>query len=68
MELPAIAILGARDRVIDLKSAIVDLVLVSERKPIQVHIFGDCGHHFSKHWKPVSLVLGRFLSEQDKHK
>ena len=68
LELPALAILGARDKVIDLKATIVDLVLVSERKPIQVHIFGDCGHHFSKHWKPVSRVLGRFLSEQEKIK
>jgi pimeloyl-ACP methyl ester carboxylesterase len=66
LNLPALAILGARDKVIDLRSAIVDLVLVSERKPIQVHIFGDCGHHFTKHWKPVSKVLGRFLSELEK--
>ncbi|WP_413292923.1 hypothetical protein ACLSU7_16105 [Bdellovibrio sp. HCB185ZH] len=66
LKIPAVAILGARDKVIDLKSAIVDLVLVSERKPIQVHIFGDCGHHFTKHWKPVSRVLGRFLSEQER--
>jgi pimeloyl-ACP methyl ester carboxylesterase len=66
LNIPAVAILGARDKVIDLKSAIVDLVLVSERKPIQVHIFGDCGHHFTKHWKPVSRVLSRFLSEQER--
>lgn len=60
---PTLAILGARDRVIDLKSTIVDLMLVSERQPIQVHIFGDCGHHFTKHWLPVSRVLGRFLRD-----
>lgn len=60
---PTLAILGARDRVIDLRSTIVDLVLVSERQPIHVLIFGDCGHHFSKHWKQVSRVLARFLSD-----
>lgn len=61
---PTLAILGARDRVIDLKSTIVDLMLVSENQPIQVHVFGDCGHHFSKHWLQVSRVLGRFLRDQ----
>lgn len=60
---PTLAILGARDRVIDLKTTIVDLVLVSQRQPIQVHIFGNCGHQFSKHWKHVSRVLSRFLSD-----
>jgi pimeloyl-ACP methyl ester carboxylesterase len=62
-KVPTLSILGARDRVIDLRSTIVDLMLVSERKPIQVHVFGDCGHHFTKHWMPVSRVLSRFLSE-----
>ena len=64
LEVPMLSILGARDRVIDLKSTIVDLMLVSERKPIQLHVFGDCGHYFTKHWSPVSRVLGRFLTEQ----
>lgn len=64
VRVPTLAILGARDRVIDLKAAIVDLMLVSERQPIQVHVFGDCGHHFTKHWLHVSRVLGRFLIDQ----
>ena len=64
IKVPTISILGARDRVIDLKSTIVDLMLVSERKPIQLHVFGDCGHYFTKHWHPVSRVLSRFLTEQ----
>ena len=64
VRVPTLAILGARDRVIDLKTTIVDLVLVSERQPIQVHIFGDCGHYFSKHWTAVTRVLGRFLTDQ----
>ncbi len=64
IRLPTLAILGARDRVIDLRSTIVDLVLISERQPIHIHIFGDCGHHFSKHWPQVELVLGRFLTDR----
>jgi pimeloyl-ACP methyl ester carboxylesterase len=63
VRVPMLAILGARDRVIDLKTTIVDLMLVSEHQPIQLHVFGDCGHYFSKHWKPVSRVLERFLAD-----
>lgn len=63
LDLPMLAILGARDRVIDLRTTIADLILVSEHKPIQLHVFGDCGHHFTKHWPAVSKVLGKFLSE-----
>ncbi len=64
LRVPTLAILGARDRVIDLKSTLVDLMLLSEKKPIQVHVFGNCGHHFTKHWIQVSRVLGRFLADQ----
>jgi pimeloyl-ACP methyl ester carboxylesterase len=60
---PTLAILGARDTVIDLRSTIVDMVLISENQPIHIHIFGDCGHYFSKHWSQVELVLGRFLTD-----
>ena len=63
LRVPMLAILGARDRVIDLKSTIVDLMLVSERKQVQVYVFGDCGHYFTKHWPPVCRALGRFLGE-----
>lgn len=63
LQVPTLAILGARDRVIDLRSAIVDLVLISERRRVQINIIGDCGHQFSKHWPQVALVLGRFLSD-----
>ncbi|MBL7543606.1 MAG: hypothetical protein JNL11_07295 [Bdellovibrionaceae bacterium] len=63
LKLPVLAILGGRDNVIDLRSTIVDLVLISEKRPIHINIFGDCGHYFSKHWKQVELVLGRFLTD-----
>ncbi len=64
LHIPTLAILGARDRVIDLRSTIVDLVMVSENQPIHIHIFGDCGHHFTNHWKQVELVLGRFFVDK----
>ncbi len=64
LRIPTLAILGGRDRVIDLRSTIVDLVFISERQPIHIHILGDCGHHFTKHWSQVELVLGRFLTDQ----
>ncbi len=63
IKLPTLAILGARDTVIDLRSTIVDMVLISENQPIHIHIFGDCGHYFSKHWRQVERVLGRFLKD-----
>lgn len=63
LKIPVLTILGARDRVIDLRSAIVDMVLISEDHPIHINIFGDCGHYFSKHWRQVELVLGRFLTD-----
>lgn len=67
LKIPMLAILGARDRVIDLKSTIFDLVLISERKDVEIHIFGDCGHQFTRHWHPVSKILGRYLLERFKH-
>lgn len=63
LRIPVLAILGARDRVIDLRTTIVDMVLISENQPIHINIFGDCGHYFSKHWQQVELVFGRFLMD-----
>lgn len=64
LKIPMLAIVGARDRIIDLKSTVFDLVLISERKDVEIHIFGDCGHQFTRHWHHVSKVLGRYLLER----
>lgn len=64
LKVPILAILGARDRVIDLRSTIVDLVLISENQRTHLHVFGDCGHDFKNHWRQVELVLGRFLTDE----
>lgn len=60
---PTLAIVGARDRVIDAKAAISDLKRMSERKPLKLHVLGNCGHQFTKHWKPVRRLVSQFLTE-----
>lgn len=59
---PALAILGARDKTIDLKSTLSDLKRLAEKKPIHVEVFPRCGHSFSGHWQPVAKVLAEFLN------
>ena len=61
---PTLAIVGARDRVIDAKSAIADFTRMSEQKPLKLHVLSDCGHQFTKHWKPVRRLVSRFFAEQ----
>lgn len=62
MRQPALAILGARDRTIDLKSTLADLKRLSEQKSIHVEVFPHCGHSFSGHWQPVAQFLAEFMS------
>lgn len=59
---PALAILGARDRTIDLKSALKDLKQLSRKKPVHVEVFPRCGHSFEGHWRPVAQYLAEFLA------
>jgi len=58
---PTLAILGARDRTIDLKSTLSDLKRLAEKKPIQIELLPRCGHSFSSHWAPVGQALREFL-------
>ncbi|NJM09682.1 MAG: alpha/beta hydrolase [Bdellovibrionaceae bacterium] len=58
---PALAILGSRDRTIDLKSTLNDLKRLAERKPIQIEVLPRCGHSFNGHWAPVGRALREFL-------
>jgi pimeloyl-ACP methyl ester carboxylesterase len=58
---PALAILGARDRTIDLKSTLSDLKKLAAKKPIHVEVFPRCGHTFNGHWRPVAQYLAEFL-------
>jgi pimeloyl-ACP methyl ester carboxylesterase len=58
---PALAILGARDRTIDLKSTLSDLKKLAAKKPIHVEVFPRCGHTFNGHWRPVARYLAEFL-------
>ena len=58
---PALAILGARDRTIDLKSTLSDLNRLAKNKPLHVEVFPKCGHSFTGHWQPVARFLAEFL-------
>lgn len=58
---PTLAILGARDKTIDLKSTLADLKKLAEKKPIHVEVFPKCGHSFTGHWQPVAQFLAEFL-------
>ncbi len=61
MRQPALAILGARDKTIDLKSTLSDLNKLAAKKPIHVEVFPGCGHGFGGHWQPVAQFLADFL-------
>ena len=58
---PALAILGARDKTIDLKSTLSDLKRLAAKKPIHVEVFPRCGHSFNGYWQPVAQYLAEFL-------
>lgn len=51
---PVLAVLGARDRVIDFKSALSDL---RRLKQVDVRVLHGCGHEFSGHWRKVRTEL-----------
>ena len=61
LRVPALAILGAKDKVIDLKSARKDLKRLAAKKPIDLYVFKNCGHSFKGHWRPVRRILESFL-------
>jgi pimeloyl-ACP methyl ester carboxylesterase len=59
-------ILGAKDNVIDLKSARADLrVLGRQKGTIRADILKSCGHEFTGHWPKVRAKLGRYLSDAE---
>jgi pimeloyl-ACP methyl ester carboxylesterase len=61
LRVPVFAILGARDRTIDLKSALHDLRRLGRTQTVRVRLLHDCGHSFSGHWRTVRRALDRFL-------
>jgi dienelactone hydrolase len=63
LEIPTLAILGARDRTIDLKSAVQDLRKLMKKKPIELKVFGACGHSFVSHWADAWHEVRLFLAD-----
>jgi len=57
LHVPVLAILGKRDRTIDLKSARQDFKALSAQHPIRVELLKRCGHSFKGHWGTVRRVL-----------
>lgn len=61
---PVLALLGARDRVIDLKAALTDLRALQARQPVQIRLLHGCGHEFTGHWNTVRRTLKDFVRDQ----
>jgi pimeloyl-ACP methyl ester carboxylesterase len=61
LEMPMLSILGARDRVIDLKATLTDLQRLSLQKDLKTAVLPACGHSFAGHWSDVRRILADFL-------
>lgn len=62
LEVPALAVLGARDRTIDLKSAVDDIRRLAKTNPIELKVFWGCGHSFVNHWADAWYEVRQFLA------
>jgi pimeloyl-ACP methyl ester carboxylesterase len=58
---PTLAILGGRDRTIDLKSALQDLRRLARHESLRVKLFDRCGHSFVSHWADAWHEVRKFL-------
>lgn len=62
LDLPTLAILGARDKTIDFKSAFRDLKrMAHQRKTLKLKVFSQCGHSFVNHWADARFEIQKFL-------
>ncbi len=61
IRVPALVLLGARDRTIDYKTTVSDLNRLSRKKPISVRVFKNCGHTFISHWPLAAKEIRAFL-------
>lgn len=62
LNLPVLAILGGRDRTIDLKATREDLANLMKKRPIKLKILANCGHSFISHWPEAWIEVRRFLT------
>ncbi len=61
LNIPVLSILGARDRSIDFKMAFKDLKALSQKSPVRVCVFTNCGHSFISHWADAWNEVRKFL-------
>jgi pimeloyl-ACP methyl ester carboxylesterase len=62
LKLPALAILGGRDRTIDFKTARRDYRKLMTKQPLKLKILGNCGHSFVSHWADAWNEVRKFLA------
>ena len=63
LKIPALAILGARDRTIDFKTTYNDLKTLNKKMTLRLCIFKNCGHSFVSHWSDTWYEIKKFLDE-----
>ncbi len=61
LNIPILAILGNRDRTVDIKTTLQDLKKLQTRKTIQIEVLNKCSHSFDGHWKSVQQTLNQHL-------
>ena len=62
LRVPTLAILGDRDRAIDLPTTLEDLREIGTRRSVQIELLENCGHDFAGHWGTVGKLLRQFIS------
>jgi pimeloyl-ACP methyl ester carboxylesterase len=58
---PVLALLGAHDRVIDLKATLSDLRRLKRKQSVEIQVLKNCGHEFTGRWSCVRRSLLEFL-------
>lgn len=62
LNVPGLVLLGARDRTIDYQTTVNDVRRLARVKPIELRVFGHCGHSFASHWPEAAKEIRRFLN------
>ena len=68
LRVPILAIVGARDNVIDLETTVEDFKTLKDIVPLKYKMLPRCGHDFGKHWGSVSNLLTGFVLDLIDHR
>lgn len=60
LRVPVLAILGAKDRTIDLRSTVRDL---KRLKNVRLRVLRNCGHEFTRNWPQVKRIMAEEFGE-----